>query len=829
MLPESLQGLPVLALLMDVENALAVGNTVLHAEPGAGKSTALPLALMLQSNIRGRIILLEPRRLAARMVAERLAFHLGEKVGQRIGLRMRSDTRVSRHTLLEVVTEGVLTRLLQNDPTLDGVALVIFDEFHERSLHADLGLALCLEVQQSVRDDLRLLLMSATLESDAIQSAVNATAVLRCEVRQHPVDCVYVGDSTQPLPQRVIPIVLKALDAHQGDVLVFLPGVAEINRTARLLTPRLEGSAVATHLLHGGISTHDQAKATAPASTTHRRVILATSLAETSITIDGVRVVVDSGAERRGVIDSSTGASRLETVTASQASASQRAGRAGRTSPGVCFRLWSEAGHARRPLHWQPEILRADLAPMLVELGMWGVTDVQTLPWLTMPPAAALARARDLLGQLGLWQNDALSARGRSVAAFPVHPRLGHMILWAALRGVAGQSCELAVLLEEQGRQHATTDLQSNLSERISSSMQRRVEQLSRLAASIPGVSSSAVQQLPTERLPPVSVILAQAYPDWIAQRRDGEPGRFQLSCGGGAVLDDDDALAHSPWLSVAQLGGSGRQLRIFKAMRLDIEQLENFSPELFVSVDVVRWDTKRQRVLAERRLMCGQLVVNAKGIQDVSDDDRARALLAGIQEAGISCLPWTDDCREWQARVQRMQNLPGEPEEYDWPDATDEALLTQMSTWLLPFLVGIGSMKALQQMNLYDALNAMLSYQQQSMLDEWLPRRYQVPSGSSIKVSYTGPGNPLLSVRLQEMLGCSVNPSIAKGRLPLKIALLSPALRPVQLTEDLVNFWSNSYPAVKKDMKGRYPKHEWPDDPLNASPTTRAKRRKSH
>lgn len=828
MLPDSVQDLPVLALLTEVENALSVGNTVLHAEPGAGKSTALPLALMLQSDIRGRIILLEPRRLAARMVAERLAFHLGEKVGQRVGLRMRSDTRVSRQTVLEVVTEGVLTRLLQNDPTLDGVALVIFDEFHERSLHADLGLALCLEVQQAVRDDLRLLLMSATLESDVIQSAVKAADVLCCEVRQHPVDCIYVGDSPESLPQRVVQIVLKALDAHDEDVLVFLPGVAEINRTAKLLTPRLDASIVTIHLLHSGIGTHDQTKATAPASTTtHRRVILSTSLAETSITIDGVSVVVDSGVERRAVIDNSTGAPRLETVTASQASANQRAGRAGRTSPGVCYRLWSEAGHVRRPLHWQPEILRADLAPVLIELGMWGVTDVQRLPWLTMPPAAAAARASDLLVQLGLWQNGTLSARGREVATLPVHPRLGHMILWATSRGVARQSCELAVLLEEQARR-GTTDLQSMLGEGLSPSMQRRVEQLLRLAASLSDASLSTTRQSPAGAPPSVAVILAQAYPDWIAQRRDGESGRFLLSCGAGVVIDDDDALAHSPWLSVAQLGGAGRQLRIFKAMALDIDLLESFAPELFIRHDVVEWDAKRQRVLAERRLMCGQLVVNRKVIQDVNDDDRTRALLSGVQDAGISCLPWTDDCREWQARVKRMRNLLGEPEAHDWPVVTDEALLTQVDTWLVPFLTGKGSMKALQQVNLYEALNAMLDYQQRSKLDEWLPQRYLVPSGSKIKVSYTEPGNPLLCVRLQEVLGCSENPSIANGRLPLKLALLSPAMRPVQLTEDLVNFWSTSYPAVRKDMKGRYPKHEWPDDPVNATPTTRAKRRKT-
>lgn len=828
MLPESLQNLPVLDLLTDIESALSVGNTLLQAEPGAGKSTALPLALMLNATVQGKIILLEPRRLAARLVAERLAFNLGERVGQRVGLRMRSDTRVSAQTVLEVVTEGVLTRLLQQDPTLDGVALVIFDEFHERSLHADLGLALCLEVQQAVRDDLRLLLMSATLESDAIHSAVNASSVLRCKVRQHPVECIYVGDGAEPLPQRIVPVVLKALESHDGDVLVFLPGVAEINRTARLLTSRLDESLVSTHLLHSGASANEQTRATAPASKARRRVVLSTSLAETSITIDGVNVVVDSGVERRAVIDSSTGAPRLETVTASQASADQRAGRAGRTSPGVCYRLWSEAAHGRRPLHWQPEILRTDLAPVLIESGKWGVSDVQNLPWLTSPPAAATARAKDLLEQLGLWQNKTLTAHGRIVAMLPVHPRLGHMMVWATVQGAARLGCELAVLLEEQGHRHATTDLQNHLDQRLSSSMQRRVEQLERLVEKVAGTSLSHDSHSPTEPVPPASVILAQAYPDWIAHLRDGKPGSFQLSCGAGVVIDEHDALAHSPWLCVAQLGGAARQLKIFKAMRLDIDQLRVYSPGLFAQHDFVEWDVKRQRVVAERQLLCGHLVVNTQSIQKVSDEHRVAALLSGIGQAGVDSLPWTDDCRQWQARVQRMRSLLDETEAGNWPVVTDQALFDTRDTWLAPWLTGMATMKALQQLDLYQALNAMLNYQQQSKLSEWLPQRYQVPSGSRIKVSYTEPGNPLLSVRLQEMLGCCENPSIAKGRLPLKVALLSPAMRPVQLTEDIVNFWSTSYAAVKTDMKGRYPKHDWPDDPLNASPTTRTRRKRS-
>ena len=807
-----------MALAHEIADALTERNVILRAEPGAGKSTGLPLALLLSGKVQGNIVLLEPRRLAARSVAQRLASHLGETVGQRIGLRMRGETRVSNHTKLTVVTEGVLTRLLQEDPTLNGIALVVFDEFHERSLHADLGLALCLEVQQALRDDLRLLLMSATLDADAIHTQLSDVQAFHCSVRQHPVEIVWMGESADPLAQQIAQCALTAINNHEGDVLVFLPGVAEINRAATVLQPRLQRTAE-LHQLHSGVGLDAQLKATAPARSGQRRVILATSLAETSITIDGVRVVVDSGLERRGRIDTTTGAQRLETVMASQASATQRSGRAGRTASGVCYRLWSEAGHTRRSAHWQPEIFRADLAPLLLELGLWGASGHDELPWLDSPPESSIARADALLTRLGLWKDNKLTHQGRAVAALPVHPRLGAMLYWAAAAGGVSVAARLAVLLEENIRSAKSVDLEPILNRSLPSSLQHRTTQLER--------SISVDVDASREVLPTAAALLAQAYPDWIAQRRPGNEDKFLLACGAGAVIDSDDALAHSPWLCVAQLGGTGTQLRIFKALSLNIDELQRVSPALFDTVNYLDWDDKQQRVLAEHRLMIGSLIVSTKPMQNVSNSDKATALVAGIRKQGLSCLPWNDDCREWQARVTRMSKLSVSDHDSNWPDVSDDSLLTHLDEWLRPWLNGIGSMKALKQLDLYKALKAMLNYRQQTLMEDWLPLRYTVPSGSKIRLRYAQDGEPVLSVKLQELLGCAQHPSIANGQIILKIEFLSPARRPIQVTTDLVNFWGNSYAAVRKDMKGRYPKHDWPEDPLSATPTAYAKRRK--
>ncbi len=804
-----------MALADDLAAALAVRNVLLRAEPGAGKSTGLPLALLLNNKAFGKILLLEPRRLAARSVAQRLASHLGERIGQRIGLRMRGDTKVSAQTLLTVVTEGVLTRLLQEDPNLDGVGLVIFDEFHERSLHADLGLALCLEVQQALREDLRLLLMSATLDADSIHSQLGEIQSFHCAVRQHPVEMIWLGEHKAPLAQQVSKTVLTALADQKGDVLVFLPGVAEINRVALYLKSKLDNT-IELHQLHSGIALEAQLKATAPASAAIRRVILATSIAETSLTIDGVDVVIDSGLERRARMDFSTGAQRLETVMASQASATQRAGRAGRTTAGVCYRLWNETGHSRRPNHWQPEIYRADLAPLLIELGMWGASRSDELPWLDAPPSVSIASADALLTRLGLWANGQLTQRGKAVAKLPVHPRIGNMLLWAATQGDTTVASRLAILLEEHVRGVNSVDLESSLNRNLPAQLQRRAAQL---AALVP--TSAERNDSPT-----AATLLAQAFPDWIAQRRAGDTGKFQLACGAGVVIDSEEALAHSQWLSVAQLGGAGNELRIFKALALNIEELQRTSPELFETVNHLDWDNKQQRVLAEHRVMLGELIVSAKPMQDISGADKSAALIAGIRKLGIHCLPWTDDCKEWQARVARMRKLVSSEKQDDWPKVDDDTLLAQLDEWLTPWLNGIGSIRALKQLDLQQSLNSLLEYQQQKQMEAWLPLRYTVPSGSKIRLRYAQDGEPVLSVKLQELLGCTQHPTIANGQILLKVELLSPARRPIQVTTDLVSFWNSSYTAVKKEMKGRYPKHDWPEDPLSAIPTAFAKRR---
>ncbi len=761
--------------------------------------------------------MLEPRRLAAIGVAERLAAQLGEPLGQRIGLRMRGQTNVSSNTVLEVVTEGVLTRLLQADPTLDGIGLIIFDEFHERSLHADLGLSLCREVQQALREDLRLLLMSATLDAVKLSEAMGAVEQVSCPGRTYPVELHWLANAKADLPAQVTHAVNKALTEESGDVLVFLPGIAEIDRCARSLEPQL-GEGLMLFRLHGRADAKTQRAATAPATTAQRRIILSTSIAETSITIDGIGVVIDAGLERRARTDSSTGAQRLETVNASQASATQRAGRAGRTGPGVCYRLWSEHDHKRRATSWQPEIMRAELSGLLLELGLWGVSDADALPWLDPPPAASMVRASAVLESIGVWRGGRLTEHGKDVAALPVHPRIGHMLIWAAARGQLPLACKLAVLLEDGGPKIKHADIDLLVQQKLSPHQARRVDQLQKR------LSNNAQP----DAGPGAGVMLAQAYPDWIAQRRGGHDARYVLSCGAGVFISADDPLARTSWLAVVSIGGAANEGRVFIASALDIDALQAWSPELFESKKHLSWDDKQERVVAEQRKVIGQLVVQRKTLTDLNDEEKAQALLDGIRQKGVVCLPWTDECRQWQARVKLMTKLDNDAgHAHAWPVVDDKTLSENLESWLLVWLSGKGSLKAVSQINLLSCLQAMLDYEQSQRLDTMLPLRYAVPSGSAIKLRYAEDEIPVLPVKLQEMFGCTENPSIANGQITLKVELLSPARRPVQLTSDLVNFWQQSYVAVKKELAGRYPKHDWPDDPLTAKPTAYAKPRK--
>ena len=815
----AVKGLPIAEVVHEVKHGLKRGNVLLHAEPGAGKSTGLPLTLLSQASPTSKIVMLEPRRLAAIGVAERLATQLGEPLGQQVGLRMRGQTTVSEQTVLEVVTEGVLTRMLQADPLLEGIGLVIFDEFHERSLNADLGLALCREVQQALRDDLRLLLMSATLDAVELGASMAPVTEVTCAGSTHAVDVIWLGSSKEPLERRVAAAVTTALTDQEGDVLVFLPGIAEIEKTARIVEPRL-GAQTELYRLHGRADRDVQRAATAP-SANHmarnvRRVILSTSIAETSLTIDGVRVVIDAGLERRPRVDTSTGAQRLETVMASQASATQRAGRAGRTAAGVCYRLWSETDHAGRATSWQAEILRSELSSLLVETSQWGSTNIHSLPWLEQPPSASVARAEALLASLGVWETGRLTDHGKAVARLPVHPRLGHMLIWAAERGVAELACNLVVLLEDGVVKGSTSDLEAHVRQTLPRNKQRRVSQLLRLLNNKPCDTNG----------PSLAVLLAQAYPDWIAQRRPGAQPKYLLSCGAGAFVASVDPLANTQWLSVASMGGAAQEARVFLACELNIDELETWAPHLFDTQKMLEWDDRKERVVAEQQRLLGKLLVWAKATTKVSSEEKSRALLAGIKRRGIDCLPWTDECREWQARVQLIAGLSSSAKS-NWPKVDDESLRATLESWLLVWLDGKSSLKAVAQLGLLNILAAMLDYEQHKILNAMLPLRYTVPSGSKIRLRYAAEDSPVLSVKLQEMFGCAENPAIANGQVLLKVELLSPARRPVQVTKDLVNFWSNSYPDVKKDMAGRYPKHDWPEDPLRARPTAYAKPRK--
>jgi len=791
---DAVHDLPIADVVAEVKSALQKGNVLLHAEPGAGKSTGLPLTLLPEASPSNKIVMLEPRRLAAIGVAERLAAQLGESLGQQVGLRMRGQTTVSSRTTLEVVTEGVLTRMLQADPLLEGIGLVIFDEFHERSLNADLGLALCREVQQELRTDLRLLLMSATLDGLELGAQLAPIEQITCAGRAHPVEVIWLGNSKDELPRRIAQAITTALAEQEGDVLVFLPGIAEIEKAARLVEPRVDEQTI-VYRLHGRADSETQRAATAPASVSDvsdgnkvRRVILSTSIAETSLTIDGVRVVIDAGLERRGRVDNNTGAQRLETVMASQASATQRTGRAGRTAAGVCYRLWSQSDHSRRAMSWQAEILRTELSTLIVETGQWGASEIGALPWLEPPPQAGVDRAEALLGSLGIWKSGRLTDHGIAVAKLPVHPRLGHMLIWAAEQGVAELACKLVVLLEDGVVKGNSTDLELHVRSALPPHKQRRVSALLKLVnTNARRTSSSSVTGAPS-----LAVILAQAYPDWIGQRRNGADAKYLLSCGAGAFIASSDPLAQSQWLAIASMGGASQEPRVFLACQLDIDELESWAPESFDSRKHLEWNDRQERVIAEEQKLLGKLLVHAKTTTDLSREEKAQALLVGIRKRGIDCLPWNKECLEWQARVQLASKLNTSANQM-WPKVDDTSLADTLEDWLLVWLDGMSSLKALAQLNLLSILEAMLDYSQRQTLDSMLPVRYSVPSGSKIQLRYAGEESPVLSVKLQEMFGCRENPAVANGQVLLKVELLSPARRPVQVTKDLVNFWTNS------------------------------------
>ena len=853
--PPALPELPITAAIPAIRAALASQRAaVLQAPPGAGKTTRVPLALLGEPWLRGgKIVMLEPRRLAARSAATYMARLLGEVVGETVGYRVRLDARIGPRTRVEVVTEGILGRMIQDDSALDGIGLVIFDEFHERSLHADLGLALTLQTRSLLREDLGILVMSATLEGGPIAALLGNAPIITSEGRAFPVATHYLSTRTdQGVESRVASAVRDALGRDEGDVLVFLPGAAEIRRVGAMLEESGLGPDVRVVALHGTLPPEQQDLAIAPSPPGRRKVVLATSIAETSLTIEGVRIVIDSGLMRVPRFSPRTGMTRLETLRVSRASADQRRGRAGRMGPGIAYRLWSEHEDAGLVPHGAPEIREADLAQLALTLSEAGIMDPAQLAWLDQPPAAAYAQARELLVQLGaLGADGGITPHGSKMAVLPMHPRLAHMIL-AAPRALTGTACDIAALLGERdvlrGQQGPPdADLRLRLEATLGTGHDSREmvhgmwvdrdgvrrardqsrEWKRRFGAGIDGDRASmrsgqGNDNAARDAIESAGLLLALAYPDRIAQRRTAEAGgRFLLRNGRGAVLARPQALSAEPWIVVAELDDQQPESRIFLAAPVSLGELEAQLAAEIVREEIVEWDAPTRSVIARRRERLGALVLADAPLRDADPARVAAALLEGVVSAGINALPWRDDARRLRERIAFVGR-----HESGWPDVSDDALYASLGAWLAPDLAGLRTLAEVQRLDLGESLRRMLDWRQRAALDELAPTHLTVPSGSRIPIDYGDPETPVLAVRLQEMFGCTDTPSIARGRVPLTVHLLSPANRPVQITRDLAGFWRKSYFDVRKDLRGRYPRHHWPDDPLAATPTSRAKRR---
>ncbi len=839
--------LPIEAALPELTTALERSATVvLQAPPGAGKSTVVPLALLGCEWLGARrIIMLEPRRLAARAVAARMAQTLGEAVGRTVGHRMRLDTKVSRETRIEVVTEGVLTRMLQHDAALEGVGLVIFDEFHERSLQADLGLALTLDARANLRPDLKLLVMSATLDAQGIAARLGDAPVVQSAGKTWPVTTRYAYSSAPPLGAfgagdsvegLITRIVRRALSEEPGDVLVFLPGAREIRRVQSQLQGGSLPPGTVVLPLFGELRPDEQDAALAPAGVGQRKVVLATNIAETSLTIAGVRVVVDSGLERRAVFDPVTGMGRLETARISRASAEQRQGRAGRVAPGVCYRAWSEGAQRSLAPFTMPEILQSDLAGLALELAAWGVTDPASLTWLDPPPAATLASARDLLRQLeALGADGRVTAQGREMARLPLHPRLAHMLIAARPLACVPLAAELAALLSERDLLRAAggagdADVRSRLSvlqgesepPGVDRGALARARRSARDLARQAGAQAGAAGRAGTPAL--AGVLLALAYPDRIARKRAGADTRFVLATGRGAQFSQPQGLAQREFIVAIDVDDRDRDARITLAAPLSRADLEEHFSAQLRSIDAVHWDDREQAVIARRVTRLFDLEIAERPLREIPADAAAAAMLEGIRRLGLPALPWTEESRDLQARMEfvRLHAPPGGTPH--WPAVDDITLAGTLDSWLMPWLAGVTRAAHLARLALSPILKGLLTHEQQRRLEELAPTHFLAPTGSRIRIDYRDELAPVVAVRLQEVFGVLNSPRLAAGRVPVTFKLLSPAQRPVQITRDLATFWQGSYAEVRKDLRGRYPRHYWPEDPALAAPTRRAR-----
>ncbi|WP_058960864.1 ATP-dependent helicase HrpB [Type-E symbiont of Plautia stali] len=808
----SVSELPVSEVLPALLDALSQSSQVLLAAPtGAGKSTWLPLQLLQQSVLPGRIIMLEPRRLAARNVAQRLADQLGEQPGGTVGYRMRGENCCGPHTRLEVVTEGILTRMLQRDPMLEGVSLVILDEFHERSLQADLALALLLDVQQGLRDDLKILLMSATLDNDRLRQLLPAAPFIVSEGRSFPVTRRYASlNPQQRFDEAVAREVAQLLREESGSLLLFLPGVAEIEHVKRELESRVDED-VALSPLYGALSMDAQRRAILPAPAGRRKVVLATNIAETSLTIEGIRLVVDSGLERSAQFDVRSGVTRLQTQRISQASMTQRAGRAGRLEPGICLHLLPQEQAMRAAAQSEPEILNSDLAALQIDLLQWGCQDASQLCWLDAPPQLSLRAAQALLTRLGALENGRLNARGRKMATLGSDPRLTAILCAAQSQDAIASAALLVAILEDPPR-NGSADLRDALN-RPQPHWQRRARQWQqRLNASDGRVNPDLFPAL-----------LVAGFADRLAQRR-GESARYQLANGIGAMLDEQDGLSRYEWLIAPTLlqGASAAEARMLLALPVEISALRQQCPELVSQRIDVEWDEEKGTLRVWKRELVGALVLKAQPQARPEPEILHPAMLRWIREKGLSVLGWTPEAEQLRLRLHcAAEWLPEEA----WPPLDDESLLDSLERWLLPEMGSVRDLRSLQAVNLVSALLHLLTWSQRQRLDTVLPTHYTVPTGSRLPIRYAVDKPPALAVRIQEMFGEAQNPAVAEGRIPLVLELLSPAQRPLQITRDLAAFWRGAYPEVQKEMKGRYPKHPWPDDPANALPTRRTKK----
>ena len=837
--------LPVTDILEELKSTLVdLHEAILQAPPGAGKTSLVPLALVGESWLGDKkILMLEPRRIATRAAAHRMADLIQEPVGQTVGYRMRLDTKVSRHTKIEVITEGILTRMLQEDPSLVDVGLVIFDEFHERSLDADLALALCLKGRSLFREDdpLKVLIMSATLDSQKLEELTGAP-VIESEGKKYQVDIIYgkASPPKDPISDKTVAATLNALtDNPNSSILVFLPGQGEIRRVEDSLVLELHSrkiSDVQLRTLYGNLSLEAQQAAIAPVQNAgERKIVLATNIAETSLTIEGVDVVIDTGLAREPVFDPTSGMTRLHTRKISQASSTQRMGRAGRLRPGKCYRLWSKSQQDQMAPHATPEILNADLTPLALQLLQWGIDDPKELAWLDPPGSGPWQQAVSLLMKLGaLVKSDhglRLSDHGTQMAKLAAHPRLAHMLLCGKSIGQGGKASLLASILSDRdpfGRD--TPDMNERLDILLRKAKcpnqhrgwYRRSHQLAeQFSEQIDGLKiESPAQLLQSDQV--TGYLIACAYPDRIARRRHA--GGFQLANGRGVSIAGNHALGKSKWLAVAEAGGMAKSTSdmIHSAATLDEALFESILADQVVENTIVEWNGKTKRFVAEQRQQVGALVLSTSKLEKVPAEAKIEALIKHIQTSGLEVLPFTPGLRQWQARVELVRITTGNK---DWPEVSDEQLLASMDDWLAPYLEPINLLSHFKKLDLKSILSALLTWEQNQQLNVLAPQRFQVPSGSSYTLDYTTTP-PVLAVKLQEMFGCVDTPAVVSGQVPLTVHLLSPAGRPLQVTQDLAGFWATSYHDVRKEMMGRYPKHPWPEDPQNVAPTKRTKPR---